>query len=83
MPISATAQDPASSVQPHALDPQVAATVQSPLFVPHHILEDQESAAKETIRQAGLMNERMKTVHETSQAAYDASVAPQANVQVS
>ena len=79
-----TAQDPASSIQLHTSDPQIAATVPpSPLFVTHHVPEDQASAAKEAIRQAGLMMERMKTVRETSQAAYDASAALQANVQVS
>ena len=40
-------------------------------------------AAKEAIRQAGIMMEKMKMVREASQAAYDASSAIQSNVQVS
>ena len=83
-PSASTAQDPASSSQLHTSDPQIVATVPpSLLFVTHHVPVDQASSAKEAIRQTGLMMERMKTVHETSQAAYDASAALQANVQVS
>ena len=41
------------------------------------------NAAKEAIRQAGIMMEKMKTVQDTSQAAYDARSALQSNVQVS
>ena len=82
-PSSSTAQDPVSSVQHHASDPQVAATEPpSPLLVTNHVPEDQASTPTEAIRQAGLMMERMKIVHETSQAAYDASAALQANFQV-
>ena len=81
---ASTAQDPASSVPLHTLDPQTTLTIPpSSLFVTHHVPEDQASAAKEAIRQASLMMERMKTVRETSQVAYDASAALQANVQVS
>ena len=83
-PSSSTVQVPASSVQLHASDPQAAAVVPpSPLFTTHHVPEDQVSAAKEAIRQAGLMMEHMKVVREASQAAYDASSALQPNVQVS
>ena len=39
-------------------------------------------AAKEAIRQAGIMMEQMKVVREAIQAAYDASSALQSNVQV-
>lgn len=81
-PSASTAQVPASSVQLHASDPLADSTVPS-LFVSHHVLEDQVSAAKEAIRQAGLMMEQMKVVREASQAAYDASSALQTNVQVS
>ena len=55
----------------------------TPFFTTHHVSEDQASAAAEAIRQAGLMMERVKTVHENSQAAYDASAALRASVQVS
>ena len=41
------------------------------------------NAAREAIRQAGIMMEKMKTVRDASQAAYDASSALQSNVQVS
>ena len=40
-------------------------------------------AAKEAIRQAGIMMEQVKVVREASQAAYYASSALQSNVQVS
>ena len=75
---------PASSVQHHASNSQATTTEPpSPFFTTHYVLEDQESAAAEAIRQAGLMMERVKTVHENSQDAYDASAALRANVQVS
>jgi hypothetical protein len=71
-------------VQLHASSSQAAAAdPPSPLFTAHYIPEDQVSAAKEAIRQAGIMMGQMKVVHEASQAAYDASSALQANVQVS
>ena len=71
-------------MQLHASDPLAALSVPpTPLFVTHHVPEDQVSAAKEAIRQAGLMMEQMKVVHEASKAAYDASSALQTNVQVS
>nr|XP_020170366.1 uncharacterized protein LOC109755900 [Aegilops tauschii subsp. strangulata] len=52
-------------------------------FSPPIMSQDQVSAAKEAIRQAGLMMEQMKVVREASQAAYNASSALQANVQKS
>ena len=52
-------------------------------FATHHIPEDQAGAAKEAIRQAGVMMEQVKKAREASQAAYDASSALQSNVQVS
>ncbi|XBI39289.1 hypothetical protein VPH35_124094 [Triticum aestivum] len=57
-------------------------SVQQPsLFTTHHVPEDQAGAAKEAIRQAGLMMEQLKTIRDASQAAYDASSALQSNVQ--
>ena len=53
------------------------------LFSAHHVPEDQAGAAKEAIRQASIMVERMKMIREASQAAYDTSSALQSNVQVS
>ena len=41
------------------------------------------NAAREAICQAGIMMEKMKTVRDAGQAAYDASSALQSNVQVS
>ena len=80
-PSSSTAQVHVPFVRLHASDPQAAAVVPpSPLFATHHVPEDQVSAAKEAIRQAGLMMEQMKVVREASQAAYDASSALQTNV---
>ena len=40
------------------------------------------NAAKEAIRQAGIMMEKIRMVRDASQAAYDASSALQRNVQV-
>ena len=40
-------------------------------------------AAKEAIRQAGIMMEQVNAIREASQLAYDASSALQSNVQVS
>ena len=56
---------------------------QPSLFTTHHVPEDQAGAAKEAIRQAGIMMEQLKTIRDVSQAAYDASSALQRNVQVS
>ena len=53
------------------------------LFSTHHVPEDQAGAAKEAIRQAGVMMERVKAIRDASQEAYDASSALQSNVQVS
>ena len=52
-------------------------------FATHHVLEDEVNVAREAIHQAGIMMEKMKTVRDASQAAYDASSALQSNVQVS
>ena len=83
-PSASTGQVLAPSVQLHASDPLAASPIPpTPLFVTHHVPKDQVSAAKEAIRQAGLMMEQMKVVHEASKAAYDASSALQTNVQVS
>ena len=49
---------------------------QPSLFTTHHVPEDQAGAAKEAIRQAGLMMEQLKTIRDASQAAYDASRPP-------
>ena len=53
------------------------------LFATRHVPKDQAGAAKEAIRQAGIMMEQVKAIREASQAAYDASSALQSNVQVS
>ena len=63
--------------------PSSSSAVQPSLFSTHHVPEDQASAAKEAIRQAGVMMEQVKAIREASQAAYDASSALQSNVQVS
>ena len=73
---------PLSSAQPSALAALTPADPPS-LFATHHVPEDQVGVAKEVIRQAGIMMEKMKMVREASQAAYDASSALQSNVQVS
>ena len=83
-PTSSTVPVLASTVQLHASELQAAASGPSvPFFTTHHVPESQADAAAEAIRQAGIMMERVKVVHENSQAAYDASAALRANVQVS
>ena len=62
--------------------PTSSSAAQSSLFTTHHVPEDQASAAKEAIRQAGIMMEQVKIIRDASQAAYDASSALQSNVQV-
>ena len=76
--VSVTFAEPLTSVRPST------STANPPsLFATHHVPEDQVGAAKEAIRQAGIMMEQVKVVQEASQAAYDASSALQSNVQVS
>ena len=72
---------PLSSAQPSASTAQASVDPAS-LFAVHHVLEDQVGAAKEAIRQAGIMMEQLKVVRDASQAAYNASSALQSNVQV-
>ena len=82
-PTSSTAPVFASTIQPHVSALQAVVTAPStPFFTTHHVPESQADAAAEAIRQAGIMMERVKVVHENCQAAYDASVALRANVQV-
>ena len=52
-------------------------------FTSYPVPDNQSEAAAEAIQLANMMMERVKTVHENSQAAYDASAALWANVQVS
>ena len=63
--------------------PSSSSATQPSLFSTHHVPENQASAAKEAIRQAGVMMEQVKAIREASRAAYDASSALQSNVQVS
>uniref|UniRef100_A0A8R7VKN4 Uncharacterized protein n=1 Tax=Triticum urartu TaxID=4572 RepID=A0A8R7VKN4_TRIUA len=75
---SVTFANPLASARPST------STVNPPsLFATHHVPEDQVGAAKEAIRQAGIMMEQVKVVRDASQAAYDASSALQSNVQKS
>ena len=78
---SVTFAMPLSSAQPSASTAQ-APVDPSSLFVVHRVPEDQVGAAKEAIRQAGIMMEQLKVVRDASQAAYNASSALQSNVQV-
>ena len=73
-----------SAIQPHASELQAAASGPFvPFFTTYHVPKSQSDAATEAIRQAGIMMERVKVVHENIQAAYDAITALRANVQVS
>ena len=65
---------PLTSAQPAASTAQTPDNSSS-LFAAHHVPEDQAGAAREAIRQASIMMERMKVIREASQAAYDASSA--------
>jgi len=67
LPTSSTAPVLASTIQPHASDLQAVATEPpTPFFTTHHVPEDQAGATAEAIRQAGIMMERVKVVHENS-----------------
>ena len=73
-----------SAAQPHASELQAATSGPSaPFFTNYHVPESQSDAPAEAIRQASVMMEQKKTVHDNSQAAYDANAALRANVQVS
>ena len=75
-PTSSTVPVLPSTVQLHASELQaVVAGPSIPFFTTHHVPESQADAAAEAIRQAGIMMERVKVVHENSQAAYGASAA--------
>ena len=63
--------------------PSSLSAAQPSLFSTYPVPEDQASAAREAIRQAGVMMEQVKAIREASRAAYDASLALQSNVQVS
>ncbi|XBJ00170.1 hypothetical protein VPH35_020114 [Triticum aestivum] len=79
-PSASTGQAPAPTMQLQASAPLATLSVpRNPLFVAHHVQEDQVGAAKEAMIQVGLMMDRMKVVYETSKAAYDASSALQTN----
>ena len=79
---SVTFAVPLSSALPSSSTAQAPADPPS-VFATHHVPEDEVNAAKEAIRQAGIMMEKVKMVRDASQAAYDASSALQSNVQVS
>ena len=72
---------PLSSALPSSLTAQAPVNPPS-IFATHHVPEDEANAAKEAIRQAGIMMEKMRMVRDASWAAYDASLALQSNVQV-
>ena len=61
---------PLTSARPSSLS-----AAQPSLFSTYPVPEDQASAAKEAMRQAGVMMEQVKAIREASQAAYDASSA--------
>jgi len=83
-PTSSTVPMLASTVQLHTSELQVAVSGSSvPFFTTHHVPESQADATVDAIRQDGIMMERVKVVHENSWAAYDASAALRAIVQVS
>ena len=83
-PAPSTAPVIPSAVQLHATELQAATPGSSALFFTSYPVPDNQSkAAAEAIRQADVMMELVKMVHENSQAAYNASAALRSNVQVS
>ena len=83
-PSGSTAQTPAAPVQLHLSDPVTTSTTLEPsLFATYQTPDDSLSAAREALRQANLVMERVKVMHEASQIAYNASTALQTYVQVS
>ena len=83
-PSGSTAQTPAAPVQLHSSDPATTSTPLEPsLFATYQTPDDSPSAAREALRQANLVMEQVKVMHEASQIAYNASTALQTNVQVS
>ena len=79
---SVTFAVPLSSALPSSSTAQAPVDPPS-VFATHHVPKDEVNAAREAIRQAGVMMEKMKMVRDSSQAAYDASSALQSNIQVS
>ena len=83
-PSGLTAQTPAAPVQLHSSDPATTlAPLEPSLFATYQTPDDSPSAAREALRQANLVMEQVKVMHEASQIAYNASTALQTNVQVS
>ena len=83
-PTQLTAPVVLSTIQLHTMELQaVAPGLSAHFFTSYPVPDNQSEAAAEAIRQADMMMERVKIVHESSQATYDASAALRANVQVS
>ena len=83
-PSGSTAQTPAAPVQLHSSDPATTSTPLEPsLFATYQTPDDSPSAATEALRQANLVMEQVKVMHEACQIAYNANTALQTNVQVS
>ena len=71
-------------MQLHSSVPAATSTPLEPsLFATYQTPEDSPSAAREALRQANLVMEQVKVMHEASQIAYNANTALQTNVQVS
>ena len=79
---SVTFAVPLTSAQPSASTAHIPTDTLYPIFTMYRVPEDQVGAAKDAIRQAGIMMEQLKVVRDASQAAYNASSALQSNVQV-
>ena len=83
-PAPSTAHVIPSTVQLHATELQAATPgLSAHFFTSYPVPDNQSEAAAEAIRLADMMMERVKIVHESSQAAYDASAALRANIEVS
>ena len=66
-PSGSTAQTPAAPVQLHSSDPVIASTPLEPsLFATYQTPDDSPSAAREALRQANLVIEQVKVMHEAS-----------------
>ena len=75
-PSGSPAPTPAAPVQLHAADTVAASTALAPsLFTTYQTPDDSPSAAREALRQANLVMEQVKVMHEASQVAYNVSTA--------
>ena len=83
-PLGSAPQTFVAPIQLSASDPAAASIVlPSSLFTAYQTPDDPPAAAREALLQLNLVMGQLKVVHESSQVAFNAGAAMQANVQVS